>query len=77
MGCHKGRNRKVCRTLEGGRKSPAPTSQPENPAPVQDKYANGDVQCAGWKDRIDISVCIVRGIRQPQRCSAASCKLNL
>jgi hypothetical protein len=32
------------------------------------KYANGDVDCIGWQDRIDMAVCITRNLRQPKRC---------
>ena len=30
-------------------------------------YANGDVDCIGWQDRIDICVCMVRNLRQPEK----------
>lgn len=53
----------------GGRpdESASPTGKPV-------RYPNGDVQCTGWSDRIDLSVCIARNIRQPQKCEG--CPLN-
>jgi len=41
------------------------------------QFANGDILCKVWGDRIDRSVCIVRGIRFPQKCAGAACPLNL
>lgn len=35
-------------------------------------YANGDVDCIGWQDRIDICVCMVRNLRQPEKCKGCS-----
>jgi len=48
-------------------KSASPTGTPA-------RDPNGDVQCAGWSDRIDLSVCIIRNIRQPEKCEG--CPLN-
>ena len=31
-------------------------------------FAGGDLACAGHGDRIDVSVCIVRSFRQPEKC---------
>ncbi len=39
------------------------------------KYANGDIWCKKWEDRIDRTTCIVRTIRHPDRC--AGCPINL
>ena len=41
------------------------------------RFANGDVQCVGWGDRIDTSVCTVRGIRHPEKCAGVKCPANL
>jgi len=37
-------------------------------------YANGDVDCIGWQDRIDICVCMVRNLMQPEKCTG--CQVN-
>jgi hypothetical protein len=43
----------------------------------KDKTANDNrrIICQAHKDRIDISVCIVRSLRQPEKCN--SCPINL
>jgi|GEM_PF-4694017 len=41
------------------------------------RFANGDVQCPGWGDRIDRSVCITRSVRHQEKCAGATCPLNL
>ena len=38
------------------------------------RYANKDVLCPGWDDRIDLAVCIARSARHPERC--AGCPVN-
>lgn len=37
-------------------------------------YANKDISCGVWKDRIDLSVCIARSTRHPEKCSG--CPFN-
>jgi hypothetical protein len=41
------------------------------------RFANGDVKCPGWNDRIDRSVCITRSVRHQEKCAGATCPLNL
>lgn len=39
------------------------------------KYPNGDVWCQARQTRIDMTVCVVQGHREPAKC--AGCPLNL
>jgi hypothetical protein len=41
---------------------------PNRHRPGQD-FANGDIWCAGWADRIDRAVCVTRSYRQPGICA--------
>lgn len=47
------------------RREHRPSARPFRPA----DYANGDRQCPGWSDRIDATVCAVRSVLFPERCS--------
>lgn len=63
--------------VSGGKQEPG-TGVGAGSKPVHTgQFANGDIACKGWGDRIDRSVCIVRGIRYPQKCAGAACALNL
>ncbi len=46
-----------------------------HPYPGVRKYPNGDIQCTGWNDRIDMAVCITRSIRHPGKC--ANCAIRI
>lgn len=50
----------------------------QRPAPVSGShgpYANKDVRCRAWGDRVDMSVCITRSTRHPEKCSGCPCNL--